>query len=94
MVEFVPHEITPRELRNDSGGILRAVERGETFVVTRDGSPIAELIPLPRRTFVPTTQVLAMFANEPPMDADRLCADLDAVVDHADGADCQELVSR
>jgi prevent-host-death family protein len=81
VAEFVPHEITQRELRNDSGGVLRAVERGESFVVTRNGSPIAELIPLRRRTFVPMAQVLAMFANEPPIDADRFFADLDDVVD-------------
>lgn len=75
------NEITQRELRNDSGGILRAVEQGATFVVTRNGSPIAELVPLRRRTFVPTTQVLAMFAHEAPLDADRFLADLDANVD-------------
>lgn len=81
VAEHVPREITQRELRNDSGGILRAVERGETFVVTRNGSPIAELIPLRRRTFVPTTEVLALFANEPDIDADRFFADLDAIAD-------------
>ncbi|WP_322779989.1 type II toxin-antitoxin system prevent-host-death family antitoxin [Frankia sp. Cas4] len=81
MSQPVSHEITQRELRNDSGAILRAVEHGETFVVTRNGSPIAELVPLRRRTFVPVAQVLAMFAHEAPLDADRFFADLDAVVD-------------
>ncbi|WP_131749031.1 type II toxin-antitoxin system prevent-host-death family antitoxin [Frankia sp. Cppng1_Ct_nod] len=81
MSQPVSHEITQRELRNDSGAILRAVEHGETFVVTRNGSPIAELVPLRRRTFVPAAQVLAMFAHEAPLDADRFFADLDAVVD-------------
>ncbi len=81
MSQPVSHEITQRELRNDSGAILRAVEHGETFVVTRNGSPIAELVPLRRRTFVPAAQVLALFAREAPLDADRFFADLDAVVD-------------
>ena len=81
VAESIPHEITQREFRNDSGGILRAVERGETFVVTRNGTPIAELIPLRRRTFVPAAQALATFATEPPIDADRFFADLDAFVD-------------
>jgi prevent-host-death family protein len=81
VAERVPHEITQREHRHDSGGILRAVERGESFVVTRNGSPIAELIPLRRRTFAPTAHVLAMVANEPPIDAARFFAELDAIVD-------------
>lgn len=34
-------EITQRELRNDSGEVLRAVGRGEEFVVTRNGEPVA-----------------------------------------------------
>jgi|KBSSwiStaDraftv2_1062776.scaffolds.fasta_scaffold10113_7 prevent-host-death family protein len=83
VAEHVPREITQRELRDDSAGILRAVERGEAFVVTRNGSPIAELVPLRRRTFVPTTEVLAMFAGEPDIDADRFFADLDATVDQS-----------
>lgn len=37
--------ISQRELRNDSGAIMRRVERGESFVVTRNGVPIADLIP-------------------------------------------------
>jgi prevent-host-death family protein len=74
-------EITQRELRNDSGAILRAVEHGETFVVTRNGSPIAELVPLRRRTFVPAAQVLAMFAHETPIDAEKFFADLDGSVE-------------
>ena len=37
-------EITQRELRNESGEIMRALDRGETFVVTRNGVPVGELI--------------------------------------------------
>ena len=33
----MPKEITQRELRNDSGEIMRAVDAGESFVVTRHG---------------------------------------------------------
>ena len=35
--------ISQRELRNDSGDILRRVDQGETFVVTRNGAPVADL---------------------------------------------------
>lgn len=75
-------EITQRELRNDSGGILRAVEAGAQFVVTRNGTPVARLVPLRRRTFVAAHEALAMVANDPPIDADRFFADIDAHVDH------------
>jgi prevent-host-death family protein len=76
-----PREITQRELRNDSGSILRAVEDGATFVVTRNGTPVAELHPLRRRTFVPTAQLRAMFAHDAPIDADRFFDDLDTAVE-------------
>jgi prevent-host-death family protein len=37
--------ISQRELRNDSGVIMRRVEQGESFTVTRNGTPIADLVP-------------------------------------------------
>jgi prevent-host-death family protein len=81
MAQPAPDEITQRELRNDSGAILRAVERGKSFTITRNGTPIGRLIPLRRRTFVPRDEVLAAFATAPRVDAERLRADLDQVVD-------------
>ena len=35
--------ISQRELRNDSAAVLREVQRGESFVVTRNGTPVASL---------------------------------------------------
>ncbi len=77
MTEQAPHEITQRELRNDSGAIMRAVERGESFTITRNGTPIGRLIPLRRRTFVPRQEVMAAFATAPVLDAERFRADVD-----------------
>ena len=37
--------ISQRELRNDSGAIMRRVEHGESFTVTRNGVPVADLLP-------------------------------------------------
>lgn len=37
--------ISQREMRNDSGGILREVEAGAVLVVTRRGTPVAQLSP-------------------------------------------------
>jgi prevent-host-death family protein len=41
-----PQQISQRQLRNDSGAVLRAVEAGETFVITSNGRPVAELRPV------------------------------------------------
>jgi prevent-host-death family protein len=71
--------ITQRELRNDSGEIMRRLDHGETFIVTRNGSPVGELTPMRRHRFVPTDAVVAMFRNAPAVDAGRFRADLDAV---------------
>jgi prevent-host-death family protein len=75
------HEITQRELRNDSGSIMRAVERGESFTITRNGTPVGRLIPLRRRTFVPRQEVVAAFATAPVLDAERFRTDIDAMID-------------
>lgn len=71
--------ITQRELRNDSGEIMRRLDDGETFIVTRHGAPVGELSPMRRHRFVATDTVVAAFRNAPPVDAARLRADLDGV---------------
>jgi len=38
--------ISQRELRNDNAEVIRGVEQGETYTVTRRGVPIARLVPL------------------------------------------------
>jgi prevent-host-death family protein len=38
--------ITQRELRNDNAQIIRAVEQGESFTVTKHGVPVAHVIPV------------------------------------------------
>jgi prevent-host-death family protein len=74
-------EITQRELRNDSGAVMRALDAGESFVVTRNGVPVGELVPLRRHRLVGRDAVLAIFAHAVPIDAQRFRADLDAVLD-------------
>lgn len=73
--------ITQRELRNDSGAVLREVQAGQTVVVTRNGVPVAELRPIPPRRFVPRAVIAGAARRAPRIDAGRLRADLDAVVD-------------
>ncbi len=74
-------EITQRELRNGSGEIMRALDRGESFVVTRNGVPVGELSPLKRRRFVAADAAIAAFEGAGEVEFERLRADLDSVVD-------------
>ena len=73
-------EITQRELRNESGDIMRRLDQGESFVVTRNGVAVGELSPVRRRRFVTTAVAMAAFATAPQIDHELLRADLDAVV--------------
>jgi antitoxin (DNA-binding transcriptional repressor) of toxin-antitoxin stability system len=72
-------DITQRQLRNESGEIMRGLDRGETFVVTRHGVPVGELTPLRRRRFVSADAALAIFRDAPSIDLARLRSDLDSV---------------
>lgn len=76
-------EISQRELRNDSGRIMRALIEGETFIVTRNGEPVGELTPLRRRRFARSEAAIELFRTAPPVDLDRLRRDLDQVADQA-----------
>lgn len=38
-------EVASRELRNDTAGLLRRVEEGETITITLRGKPVADLVP-------------------------------------------------
>lgn len=73
--------ITQRELRNASGDIMRGLDRGESFLVTRNGVPVGELTPVRSRQFVSTTAALAAFAGAPALDPDSFRSDVDAAVD-------------
>ena len=72
--------VTVRELRNKGGEVLSRVERGERVVVTRDGHPIAELIPLPRPSPGPA-ELIARRRRLPRVDPEALRRDIDAVLD-------------
>ena len=74
-------EITQRELRNESGKIMRAVDHGESFIVTRNGDPVGELTPLYRKRFVPAEAAVALFRAAPAVDYDRFREDLDSIAD-------------
>jgi antitoxin (DNA-binding transcriptional repressor) of toxin-antitoxin stability system len=74
-------QISQRELRNDSGAIMRGLEAGQTYVVSRHGHPVGELRPLRRQQFVGAEAAVEMFRRAPALDWAQIRDDLDAVVD-------------
>jgi prevent-host-death family protein len=72
--------ITQRELRNESGRIMRALDRGEVFTVTRNGVPVGELIPMRSRAFVPVETVAAVYRRAPRISRRRFRRDIDTAV--------------
>lgn len=76
-------EITQRELRNNSGEVMRALDRGESFVVTRNGAAVGELVPLRRRRFVSADAAVVAFMGAPAIEPGRFRDDVDAELDQS-----------
>jgi prevent-host-death family protein len=73
--------ISQRELRNNSGDIMRGLDEGTTYIVTRHGQPVGELTPMRRLRFVSAETVREAFTGAPALDAARFRADLDRAID-------------
>lgn len=63
------------ELREDNAEIMRRVAAGESFTVTVQGHPVADLVPRQdgtprRRRLIPAAEFDAALAKLPPIDAD------------------------
>jgi len=82
---WVARKIAQSELRNENAKVMDAVTAGETFVVTRNGEPVAELRPLRagRRTFISRAEVAELAAANVRIDRDRFRTYLDAVIDQS-----------
>jgi antitoxin (DNA-binding transcriptional repressor) of toxin-antitoxin stability system len=74
-------ELSQRELRNRSGEIMRALDQGEEFVITRNGTAVGELRPLRRRRFIRKEVLLDLLAGAPHIDYERFRSDVDAFLD-------------
>ncbi len=75
----VQREVSQRDLRMRSKEIMDAVERGDSFAVTRDGHQIGELIPLRRRRrFVSRAEFARGSQLAPLVDIAAFRADQDA----------------
>jgi prevent-host-death family protein len=65
--------IAQRQLRNDNAEIMRRVENGETFVITRNGKPVADLVPHsdnPRRRRFTGREQQEFFRTQPSIDVE------------------------
>jgi antitoxin (DNA-binding transcriptional repressor) of toxin-antitoxin stability system len=75
--------ITQRTLRNENADIMRRLEEGETFLITRNGKQIGILSPAKRSYFVETEALLNAFATAPDVSYAALREDLDAISDQS-----------
>jgi prevent-host-death family protein len=85
--------VSQRELRNDSGAIMRRVQQGERFMVTRNGVPVADLVPhgesgpdRPPR-FVAVAQIAAGTSELPDWDTARFSRELEELKNAVDDGD-------
>ena len=81
----MPKTIAQRELRNDNAKVIDAVVAGESFVVTRNGVPVAEFRPISpaRRTFAIKPDVVNLFAAGPRIDRHQFRTDSDRLMDQS-----------
>lgn len=81
MVRF----ISQRELRNQNAKVMDAVAGGETFIVTRNGEPVAELRPIQsvRKTFIKRQDLSRNAGARVRIDPDQFRRDLDNAVDQS-----------
>jgi len=73
-------EVTIRELRNHGGAVVNRAAAGERLIVTRSGTPVAELRPVQSKGISSST-LLERWRRLPAMDYRKLRDDLDAVLE-------------
>jgi prevent-host-death family protein len=69
--------ISQRELRNNSAAVMDAVEAGETYHVTRNGIPVAEVRPLSRRRRLSAEELVARHKKLPKVDYSHMRREAD-----------------
>ncbi len=73
------HEVSIRELRNNTAGVVAAVQAGEDIVLTTNHRPVADIVPhTPRRSSWLPASALRNIVNEAPADP-GLLDDISAV---------------
>jgi prevent-host-death family protein len=75
-------DVSIRDLRNHGGEVVARAQRGERLTITRDGTPVAQLVALTRSP-VPLHELRRRRATLPHVDPDALRRDIDDVLDPA-----------
>ena len=78
--------ITQREFRNNSAAVMDAVEAGQTYHITRNGTEVAELRPLARRRRLSAAELVARHRRLPRVDYARMRAEADEIFGTQDRA--------
>lgn len=73
-------EVSIRDLRNHGGEVVDRAARGEQITITRSGRPVAELRPLAREPLT-AQELIARHKNLPPVDYQKMRAELDEIID-------------
>jgi prevent-host-death family protein len=71
--------VSIRDLRNHGGEVVERAQRGERLTITRDGTPVAQLVALPRPA-APLDELRRRWAKLPHLDPDALRRDIDDVL--------------
>lgn len=75
-------EVSIRDLRNHGGEVIDAVASGESVTVTRQGRPVARLVPL-REGGTSRAELRATWVGVPRVDYAQLRQDIDEVIDQS-----------
>ncbi len=73
-------DVSIRDLRNHGGEVVDRVASGESVIITRGGTPVAELRPVGRRA-LSAEALTARWRRLPRLDGERLRADIDDLLD-------------
>lgn len=74
-------DVSVREFVADPGSVTRGLRQGHSYTLTLNGEPLARVVPIRRRRFVPKEEAMAIFATAPVLNGDELRADLEATID-------------
>ncbi|OZM76303.1 type II toxin-antitoxin system Phd/YefM family antitoxin [Pseudonocardia sp. MH-G8] len=77
----MPETIGQRQLRNDNAEIMRRVEAGEAFIITRNGKPVADLVPRadnPKRRRYTGREQQEFLRTQPSIDVEQWRRDREA----------------
>lgn len=75
-------DVSIRDLRNHGGEVVKRAQRGERLTITRAGTPVAQLVALPRPS-APLDELRQRWAKLPLVDPAALRSDIDDVLDPA-----------